>query len=234
VRLQHYIDSLISSSELYFPDVQLILQPDGIAKDQYVDTDNRLLPLRLIEHYAAGATITIARADTKIGTLGDFCRRLQSEWRIQCHANVYLSPPGQQGFNPHYDTHDVFILQASGKKQFNFYTNNFDLPFNEDKFDSQNFLPGDKTEEITLNAGDTLYIPRGITHDAIALDQQPSLHITVGVYPVIARDLIQELVQLAAEQNTGFRQSVPLNVCKTVTDYYRASFNRVRSRKTLW
>ncbi len=213
------LDSLLASSELHFPDVQLIQQPDGIAKDQYVDKDNRVLPLRLIEHYAAGATLTIARADYKIGALGDFCRRLQSEWQMQCHANVYLSPPGHQGFKPHYDTHDVFIVQASGKKQFNFYSNNVELPFNDDAFDSRNFIPGEQTEQITLTAGDTLYIPRGITHDAIALEQSPSLHITVGVYPVTARDLLQELLQLAAEQDTRFRQSIPLvNLTSSSTD----------------
>jgi len=204
------IDAFISSGETSFPDVQLVMQPDGIPKDSYTDADNRILPLNLIEHYAAGATLTIARADSKIGTLGGYCRRLQSQGQMRSHANVYLSPPANQGFNPHYDTHDVFILQVSGKKQFNFYSNNVDLPFNEDKFIAQNFQPGEKTEEIILTAGDTLYIPRGITHDAIALDQMPSLHITLGVYPVIARDLLQELVQLAGERDARLRQSIPL------------------------
>lgn len=204
------IDTLISSSELYFPDVQLIRQPDGIPTADYTDSDKRILPLRLVEHYAAGATLTVARADTKIATLGSYCRNLQAEWQMPSHANLYLSPPAHQGFNPHYDSHDVFILQISGKKRFNFYANNVELPFNEDVFDADSFQPGEKTEELTVTAGDTLYIPRGITHDAIALEQSPSLHITIGVYPVTVRDLLLDLIQQAAEQDTRFRRSIPL------------------------
>ena len=204
------IDTLLSSGDLYFPDVQLIKQPDTISADQYTNSDKRILPLRLIEHYTAGATLTVARADTKIATLGAYCRQLQSEWQMTSHANLYLSPPGHQGFKPHYDSHDVFIIQVSGTKQFNFYTNNVELPFNEDRFDADSFEPGEQTDQLTLTPGDTLYIPRGITHDAIAHDQSPSLHITLGVYPVTVRDLLQDLIQVAADTDVRFRQSMPL------------------------
>ena len=204
------IDSLIATSDLYYPDVQLIRQAEGIPSDHYTDGNKRILPLRLLEHHAAGATLTVARADAKIATVGAFCRQLQSQWQMQSHANLYLSPPGHQGFNPHYDSHDVFIIQISGNKRFNFYSNNVELPFNEAGFDAEYFVPGEKTEELTVSAGDTLYIPRGVTHDAIALDQSPSLHITLGVYPMTVRDLLQSLVQHAAEHDTRLRRSIPL------------------------
>jgi bifunctional lysine-specific demethylase and histidyl-hydroxylase NO66 len=31
-----------------------------------------------------------------------------------CGANVYLTPPGQQGFAPHYDDIEAFLLQIEG------------------------------------------------------------------------------------------------------------------------
>ena len=32
-------------------------------------------------------------------------------------ANVYLTPPGTQGFAPHYDDVEVFILQVKSEKE---------------------------------------------------------------------------------------------------------------------
>ena len=32
--------------------------------------------------------------------------------------NAYITPPENQGFAAHYDTHDVFVLQVSGSKRW--------------------------------------------------------------------------------------------------------------------
>jgi bifunctional lysine-specific demethylase and histidyl-hydroxylase NO66 len=39
---------------------------------------------------------------------------LEEEWGCMCGANVYLTPPGQQGFAPHYDDIEAFLLQIEG------------------------------------------------------------------------------------------------------------------------
>ena len=36
-------------------------------------------------------------------------------------TNMYLTPPGTQGFAPHYDDVEVFILQLEGKKHWRVY-----------------------------------------------------------------------------------------------------------------
>ena len=33
-------------------------------------------------------------------------------------ANAYITPPGNRGFDFHYDVHDVFVLQVSGTKRW--------------------------------------------------------------------------------------------------------------------
>ncbi len=67
-----------------------------------------------------------------------------------------------------------------------------------------------------LQPGDSLYIPRGVVHDAVAQGEEPSLHITLGVYPVVARDILQEMIQLAAEADVNFRRSI--SVVETATN----------------
>ena len=32
--------------------------------------------------------------------------------------NAYITPPENQGFAAHYDTHDVFVLQVAGSKRW--------------------------------------------------------------------------------------------------------------------
>ncbi|OXB63355.1 hypothetical protein ASZ78_001931 [Callipepla squamata] len=37
-------------------------------------------------------------------------------------ANTYLTPPGTQGFAPHYDDIEAFVLQLEGKKHWRVYS----------------------------------------------------------------------------------------------------------------
>ncbi|OED42802.1 hypothetical protein AB833_05580 [Chromatiales bacterium (ex Bugula neritina AB1)] len=202
------IDQLLSSGEHTFPNIQLTQSSDPVSTEEYVEPDNTINPLRLIQRHHQGATIVLSQAQDYLPQLANFTRRMQAAFQLQCQTNVYLSPPARQGFNPHYDSHDVFILQVSGSKTFNFYNGGIDLPLNSHRFDKNNTVVGDKNESICLTPGDTLYIPRGVLHDAIAHDNT-SLHITLGVYSITLLQLLQETLQVAAEKDIRYRQSVP-------------------------
>ena len=60
-----------------------------------------------------------------------------------------------------------------------------------------------------LSAGDTLYLPRGFVHDAHVNDET-SLHITLGVIAYTWVDLMVEAVTLLAEEEAAVRWSLPL------------------------
>jgi lysine-specific demethylase/histidyl-hydroxylase NO66 len=49
------------------------------------------------------------------------CSTLQEFLGSMVGANMYLTPPGTQGFAPHYDDVEVFILQLEGKKRWRLY-----------------------------------------------------------------------------------------------------------------
>ena len=42
-------------------------------------------------------------------------------WNCSTGCNVYLTPADSQGFSPHYDDIDAFILQLEGKKRWKVY-----------------------------------------------------------------------------------------------------------------
>jgi len=202
---------------LSFPDVQATNAHKDIRVADFTDSNKHIVPEKLLSLHKDGATLIFSRAHVLLPALQKFCLAVTRELNMRSQANVYLSPPGNQGFRAHYDTHDVFVLQAAGSKTFRFYASDIALPFTDDTFEPDANSDTTLHEEITLTAGDTLYIPRGVVHDAVAHGEvgdsdESSLHITLGVFPFVVRDLLQELVQVAAEKDIDLRRSVhPLN-----------------------
>jgi lysine-specific demethylase/histidyl-hydroxylase NO66 len=47
-----------------------------------------------------------------------FTRRLTDELGHPAQVNAYITPESSRGFEPHYDVHDVFVLQVSGEKHW--------------------------------------------------------------------------------------------------------------------
>ncbi len=202
------IETLLSTQPLSYPSVQLTRSGHTIAVSDYTDDSNRIQSHRLIEEHRNGATIVISQAHENISTLAEFRRDMQRDCHLRCQTNLYLSPPSQQGFNAHYDSHDVFILQLHGSKTFNFYEGGVELPFQHDRFETSQQVAGALTKSITLTPGDTLYIPRGVMHDAVACADS-SLHITLGVYAITHRDLALEAIQRLTTDDPAFRKSIP-------------------------
>ena len=105
-------------------------------------------------------------------------------------GNMYLTPANEKALSPHYDAHDVFVLQVSGEKNWILYDDeNFKTPLLKSfqPIFQREYLTG--AREITLKAGDMMYIPRGVPHEAYTTNES-SLHITLGVYSTQWIDLI--------------------------------------------
>lgn len=203
------VESLISDTALHFPGVQLSGGASDLIPEHYLDENERIVPTRLLQAHADGATIVMSKAHEIHAPLAYLKRTMQAALELECQTNVYLSPVGQSGFNPHYDSHDVLILQVEGCKSFRFYGNGPYLPFSSERFVAGRDLPGSESSSVRLEPGDTLYIPRGMMHDAIADGDTSSLHITLGVYAVTWLDLLQKHLNLKTSDKRQLRQSIP-------------------------
>ena len=78
---------------------------------------------------------------------------------------ISFATPGG-GVGPHFDSYDVFLLQASGRRRWKIgrqkdFTLQADVPLKI----LQNFEP---EEEFVLEAGDMLYLPPRYAHDGVA------------------------------------------------------------------
>lgn len=135
------------------------------------------------------------------------CRSLASETSAAIQVNAYLTPPGAQGLGVHYDRHDVFVLQIAGAKHWHVYGAPTRLPLPE--WPPRPSDPGEPLHDLTLHAGDLLYLPRGFVHDA-GTEESSSLHLTVGVRPITWASVVRGAVEAAFERDASLRESLPL------------------------
>jgi Cupin superfamily protein len=135
---------------------------------------------RVLEEFEAGATLVLQGLHLTWPPLAEFCRGLEEELGHPAQANAYFTPRDAQGLPVHHDTHDVFSLQVAGEKRWLVYEPALELPLKEQRYMPEMGDPGDPVHDVTLRAGDTLYLPRGWLHQAMT-SSTDSLHITVGV-----------------------------------------------------
>ncbi|MFI0983642.1 MFS transporter [Streptomyces sp. NPDC021093] len=62
--------------------------------------------------------------------------------------------------------------------------------------------------DVTLHAGDSLYLPRGFIHAPTTQDSH-SIHITLGAEPVTWEHLLREILKDSLSQQQIFREAVP-------------------------
>ena len=122
-------------------------------------------------------------------------------------ANAYYTPASAQGFKVHHDTHDVLCLQVEGEKRWLVYAPVLELPLTSQKYSSDLGEPGEPVMDITMRAGDTLYLPRGWLHQAMTSDTT-SLHLTVGINVATWRDAVRAAIDEAAKEDVVFRRGV--------------------------
>merc|ERR1712096_521186 len=144
------------------------------------------------------------------------CSTLQDHFQNMVGANVYLTPPGTQGFAPHWDDVEVFMLQLEGKKHWKIYS-----PRNKEetlpRFSSANLEQdevGAPIIEVDLEPGDMIYMPRGTIHQGNCLSEEHSLHITISTYQMNSwTDLLEKLLPAAltaaSQEDLQFRQGLP-------------------------
>lgn len=159
--------------------------------------------------YRQGATIVFNQLQHSDRRMAAFCRRLERVFSCHIQTNTYLTPPAEQGFRTHYDSHDVFILQIAGSKDWRLYGDPEDAPFRGERFQGMTRPAGEPAMTFTLNPGDGAYIPRGYYHDAVNSGDAPSLHITVGLIVRTWADLMLEAVSQVCLTDPEFRRALP-------------------------
>ncbi len=202
------VDDLLSRRGLRTPFLRVAHQGKVLPPSQFTgpggvgaEIGDQVVDDKVMHLYAEGATLVLQGLHRLWPPLIEYARELGTELNRPLQVNAYLTPPNNQGFSTHYDTHDVFVLQVDGTKQWCIHP-----PVLIDPLDQQAWggrfdevaatAQGEPAMDVLLQPGDALYLPRGWLHSARAQGTR-SLHLTVGIRALTRFALVEELIALA-------------------------------------
>ncbi len=225
------IDRVLADHSVRYPDIHLVNRKSEINKQDYAGNRGVIDVAKLYQLFFSGSTVILDSLHERIPALGELCRHLESQFCMPFQMNVYMTPPNAQGFPPHFDTHDVFVLQIAGSKHWSFYESNVPLPLSGQDFDESELDENSRSKEFDLHAGDMVYIPRGLVHDAQSTDEI-SLHITVGALAFTWTDFFLEAISEVCLNDENLRKSLPIGFARSDFDRSDAQrvFNELRAR----
>ncbi len=203
------IDDILANSELPPKALDMARRDPPIQRSYFTYTDGSIDRGAVIHHFQRGATLILPQLHLADARLAEFCRALESVFSTRVQTNIYLTPGNGQGFGTHYDDHDVFVMQVRGQKRWRLYRRPLDNPYRGEKFRAGEYEPGEPVQEVLLQAGECVYVPRGLMHDAAAEGDTPSLHVTVGLLGRSWADLMLEALSEVALRDPRFRRSLP-------------------------
>ena len=210
------VNALLKHGRLDQPMIRLVKSGETLHPDAYTRERRRggsdptvyreVVPPLLRARLRDGATMVLSYVSETSPRLDEFCRSLERDLLTSVNINLYAGWRRDNGFSKHWDDHDVFILQLSGRKKWEVYPDTRPHPLRKDP--AVRVIPGTPVWTGLLTPGDCLYIPRGWWHVAYPLDE-PSLHLTTGLTTVSGEAVMQWLTRrlMASER---FREDVPL------------------------
>ena len=164
---------------------------------------------RVLADMRDGSTLVLDGVQQGDPKLGLMCRELSKELGYNFQTNLYLTPPNGKGFTPHWDNHDVFILQVLGSKHWKVENERRTLPEKDGLTPDEDRVFRGEVTSFTLEQGDMVYIPRGFLH-AAECGAESSLHITLGIYPPEWNEFLVAIVNAAARRDEKLRMSLPM------------------------
>ncbi|KRE31756.1 cupin [Mycobacterium sp. Soil538] len=216
------VDELITRRGVRAPFLRMAKAGQVLDRDCYLaaagfgaEMPDQVDSARVLAQLAAGATLVLQGLHRLWPPLIDFVRDAVDDLGHPVQANAYITPPDNRGFDPHYDVHDVFVLQVSGDKRWIVHE-----PVHADPLPDQPWTDhraavtarGEQPPVIdtVLTAGDALYLPRGWVHSARSGDAT-SIHLTIGVSAMTGLDVMRAVVDALADE-AEFRKSLPMGI----------------------
>jgi ribosomal protein L16 Arg81 hydroxylase len=216
------VDELLSRRGLRTPFLRMAKDGDIVPSVRYTRSGgagatvgDQVADDLALQQLDGGATLVLQALHRTWPPLVMFASQLSDELGHPVQVNAYVTPPQNRGFAAHYDVHDVFVLQLAGRKQWRVHSPVLADPLRDQPWEQRRAEVAKRAQETplideVLAAGDTLYLPRGYLHSAVALGEL-SIHLTVGVHPLTRYQLVRHVLDTAAN-DPALRPSLPMGV----------------------
>ncbi|MFI5914277.1 cupin domain-containing protein [Dactylosporangium sp. NPDC051541] len=216
------VDELLGGRALRTPFVRMAKDGHVIPPARYTgsggagaEIGDQVRDEKVLALLADGATLVLQGLHRMWPPLVAFASTLRQELGTPVQINAYLTPPSSRGFDPHYDTHGVFVLQVSGRKHWRIHAPVLDAPVPRQPWggvaeEVAAAASGEPVIDTVLTAGDALYLPRGWLHSAATVDEW-SLHLTIGLHAPTRLTLLDALQRLAVRE-PRLRAGLPMGL----------------------
>lgn len=216
------VDELIAHRALRTPFVRMASEGTVLSPSLFTssggtgaEVSDQLDSAKVLQQFAAGATLVLQGLHRTWGPIGEFTRALVRDLGHPAQVNAYVTPASSRGFDPHYDTHDVFVLQIAGTKRWTIHEPVHTHPLVDQPWTDHRDAVAEAAERAAqidqvFEPGDVLYLPRGWLHSAVA-QGGTSIHLTIGLRATTRHDLLTTLLARAGE-DPELRRSLALGV----------------------
>jgi hypothetical protein len=180
-----------------------------------------------------GDSVVLNRVQRYWLPLTEVCRTWESTFHCLMSLSVYLTPPNSQGFPPHFEGHEVCVMQLQGSKTWKIYPAEVESPLNSREVKRAEI--GTTHKEVTLKAGDFLYLPRGCIHESVA-SGNTSLHLSVLIRIYSWLDLIKASLENASRTQKDLRLAITPGTLleKSTGENIAAEFQRIIGDLPKW
>ncbi|WP_419162956.1 cupin domain-containing protein [Candidatus Palauibacter sp.] len=201
------LDTVLGTYGLGPPHIRVVRCDSAVNRSAY-EHGGLIDAMKVARLFAEGGTVIFESLHHRHEPLRRLCASFAAQAGARTQTNIYLTPPDSQGFQPHWDTHDVFVLQVEGSKRWQIYDGAEDFPLAGQRSCSEEHEPGVVAGEFTVSAGDVVYIPRGVMHAAES-GPETSLHITLGLIAYTWAEFLLECVGELALRSRAWRENLP-------------------------
>jgi ribosomal protein L16 Arg81 hydroxylase len=200
------VNEMLETHRFVPPRLRLTQDGKPVSPDLFMK-NGHLRAAELTRLLRDGATLIVDGVDEVHGPLKAFAQQLGRTLHARINVNLYAGWRTSHGFDVHWDSHDVIILQIAGKKQWKVWEAT-------DKFPIKNSVELGRTPPTSapvwdglLTDGEVLYLPRGWWHVAIPCDE-PTLHLTVGIHKPTGIDIVRWVTE-GFQNDERMRMDVP-------------------------
>ena len=197
------LDRLVASDVL--PPERLFVMRNGVlVEPRQMRTDDGRLRHEAIESLTTeGVSFVINGIDDEVPAIAQLCDSLERRIGHSTWVNAYATYGTGGALPPHYDDHDVLVVQVHGTKRWFGHGMPISFPI-ERSPDGVDFGP--PVWEELVAPGDVLYVPRGEVHHT-AVEGDLSVHLTFGIEARRGIDLVSKVVETATLEPL-FREDV--------------------------
>lgn len=168
----------------------------------YRRPDGALDAARARDGLAEGYTIVVNGLERYLRTIASLSHAIEVELNFPTRVNAYVTPPESTGFVPHYDPHDVLVLQIQGSKTWHLSDGDAVPPHEIERRMGVGTDGLTSSTDVRLEAGDVLYLPRGQVHSA-ETHSEPSVHLTIGLHAPTVLTLLTHALQALSLRDPG-------------------------------